>query len=56
MRFLGELLSRYHLADQYGPVFKLELPVKRTQYKGFYKLSLIQMVIFIHILHDIDNA
>jgi hypothetical protein len=56
MRFLGELLSRYHLADQYGPVFKLELPVKRTQNKGFYKLSLIHMVIFINSLHNMEYA
>lgn len=54
-----ELLSRYHLADQLGAVFELELQVERAQNKGFYKLSLIHMVVmvvFIPILHTIEHA
>lgn len=54
-----ELLSRYHLADQLGAVFELELQVERAQNKGFYKLSLIHMVVmvvFIPILHNIEHA
>ena len=53
---LGELLSRYHIADQHGPVFELELQVEWAQNKGFYKLSLIHMLVFISILHNIEHA